>query len=52
MASVTVVDREGSGGNVFGHPARVSRPTVEGRGCGQGRMKVGDRAREAILEKA
>lgn len=37
---------------MFGYPARVSRPTVEGRGCGQGRMKVSDRPREAILEKA
>lgn len=37
---------------MFRYPERVSGPTVERRGCGQGRVKVSDRAREAILEEA
>lgn len=51
MFAVGVVGGERSRSDVFGYPLRVAGTTVEGRGCGECWMKVGNRAWKAVLEE-
>lgn len=52
VLAVGVIGRERGWSDVFGYPPGVPRSAIEGGGCGEGGMEIGDRAWEAVLEEA
>lgn len=52
VLAVGIVGRERCGRYVLGHPGGISGAAVEDGGCGESRVEVADRAREAILKEA